>query len=308
MPNRTLLPSARTASTAVFQATARACSTRATVSCWQTIADSAQRSPPRVSLARGSAAAGVLAPHVPATRAPVAADRDDQRRRAPTERLVRQPAGHALVRDALAAAPPAPPIGVSDPTRQHRAAGLQLLPDDLQTEVVEPAERSQVRARDGDVRQRRGPSGGNVRTPIPKRPRATGQRHAACPYTLICEESLYRPRERLGPGLRLDLADVQHSAQALASNRRASILAGTGGASRWHGEAASASHPTEVPRHRGPTGWRLPGRSGLQVVHPRKPYERGQEEQPAQGDGHDVRQGDERYAGRSMQEPARIFR
>ena len=37
--------------------------TRATVRCWQTIADSAQRSPPRVSLARGSAALLVSCRH-----------------------------------------------------------------------------------------------------------------------------------------------------------------------------------------------------------------------------------------------------
>ena len=40
-------------------------------------------------------AAGVLAPHVPAAGAPVAADRDQQRRRTPAQRLVRQPPDHA---------------------------------------------------------------------------------------------------------------------------------------------------------------------------------------------------------------------
>ena len=141
---------------------------------------------------RLSGPAGVLAPHVPATRAPVAAACDEQRRRAPTERLVRQMAGDALVRDALAAAPPAPPIGLGDPTRQHRPVGLQLLPDDLQAEVVQAAERGQVRAREGSVQQRRGPSGGSVRTPILEGPRpSTGQRRASRLYTVICDEPVY---------------------------------------------------------------------------------------------------------------------
>ena len=96
--------------------------------------------------------AGVLAPHVPAAGAPVAADRDQQRRRAPPERLVREPAGHAVTRDALAAAPPAPPIGVDDPTRQHRTIRLEVLADHLQTELVQAAERGQVRAREGSVK------------------------------------------------------------------------------------------------------------------------------------------------------------
>ena len=136
--------------------------------------------------------AGVLPPHVTAGRAPVAANRHHQRRRPPTERLVREPAGDAIARGPLAAAPPAPPIGVGDPTRQYRPVGLQLLPDDLQTELVEPAERGQVRAREGSVQQRRGPSGGSVRTPILEGPRpSTGQRRAACPYTFICEEPVW---------------------------------------------------------------------------------------------------------------------
>ena len=51
------LPSARTASLAVFQATPSPSATRATVRCWTTIPSSAHRSPARDSLARGSAAA-----------------------------------------------------------------------------------------------------------------------------------------------------------------------------------------------------------------------------------------------------------
>ena len=52
----TRLPSARTASLAVFHATPSPSATLATVRCWHTIASSAHRSPRRDSFARGSAA------------------------------------------------------------------------------------------------------------------------------------------------------------------------------------------------------------------------------------------------------------
>ena len=142
--------------------------------------------------------AGVLPPHVTAGRAPVAANRHHQRRRPPTERLVRQLAGDAVTRDALAATPPAPPVGLGDPAGQHRPVGLQLLPDDLQAEVVQAAERGQVGVREDSVQQRRGPSGGSVRTPILEGPRpSTGQRRAACLYTFICEKPTITPTTSL---------------------------------------------------------------------------------------------------------------
>ena len=43
-------------------------------------------------------------------------------------------------------------VGQSCPARQRRTIRLQVLPDDLQTEVVKAAERGQVRAREGSVR------------------------------------------------------------------------------------------------------------------------------------------------------------
>jgi len=52
---------------------------------------------------------------------------------------VREAAGHAVARDALAATPPAPPIGLGDPTGQHRTIRLEVLPDDLQAEIVQAA-------------------------------------------------------------------------------------------------------------------------------------------------------------------------
>ena len=164
-------------------------------------------------------------------------------------------AGDALVRDALTAAPPAPPIGVGDPTRQHRAAGLQLLPDDLQTEVVE---------RQNEVRSDRATvTSDNVEVLQVKTSEVPSRRHldphpandTPSAPTLICEEPLYRPRERLGPGVRLDLADVQHSARPSHPTERASILAGTGGA-----PGGTARRPRHRTRQKSPgTGARPDG-------------------------------------------------
>ena len=124
---RTLRPSARTAALAVFQATPSALATRVTVRCWQTIATSAQRTERQPgSWLRGLA--DVLAPDVPAAGAPVAVDRDEQRRGSPPERLVRQRAGDAISRGALAAAPPAPPVGCGDPAGKQRPAGSSCWP------------------------------------------------------------------------------------------------------------------------------------------------------------------------------------
>jgi hypothetical protein len=83
---------------------------------------------------------GVLAPHVPAAAAAVAADRDQQRRGTPPERFVRERPGHGVPRRALAAAATTPFIGFNDPTRQDRVAGLEPLPGHLQPELVESAE------------------------------------------------------------------------------------------------------------------------------------------------------------------------
>ena len=70
--------------------------------------------------------AGALAPHTPTAGAAIAADRDQQRRRAPPQRLMRQPPGHAVERRSLASAastPPGEPVGLDDPAGQHRTTG-----------------------------------------------------------------------------------------------------------------------------------------------------------------------------------------
>ena len=62
---------------------------------------------------------GVLAPHMPALAAAVAAHGHVQTGRPPAEGLVRQPPDHGAARDALAAAAVAPVVVVDDPARQH---------------------------------------------------------------------------------------------------------------------------------------------------------------------------------------------
>lgn len=68
-------------------------------------------------------------PHVPAAGAPVAADRDQQARGAPAQRLVRQPPHERVPRRAPTPTPAAPPVRLDDPTSQHRPVGLEARPD-----------------------------------------------------------------------------------------------------------------------------------------------------------------------------------
>jgi len=95
---------------------------------------------------------GVLAPHVPAAGAPVAANRDQQDARAPAQRFVGQPPHHGLARDALASAAAAPLIRFDDPARQDRTIRLEPLTDDFKAELVQAGEGGQVRASEGSVR------------------------------------------------------------------------------------------------------------------------------------------------------------
>jgi len=97
-------------------------------------------------------AAGVLAPHVTAAAAPVPAHVHLQRGGPPPQRLVRQPSGHRVTRDAFAAAAAAPLVRVDDSAGQHRTVGVESLAEDFQAELVQMAERSQVRTGEGSVR------------------------------------------------------------------------------------------------------------------------------------------------------------
>jgi hypothetical protein len=95
---------------------------------------------------------GVLAPHVTAPATPVTAHGDQQRRRPPPERLVRQSPGQRVARRAFAAAAPAPAVGLDDATCQDGAVGIEPLTGDLQTELVQPGERGQIRTGEASIR------------------------------------------------------------------------------------------------------------------------------------------------------------
>ena len=83
---------------------------------------------------------------MPAAGAAVAPDRDQQRRRPPPERLVRQPADRGVARSAFAAAAAAPLVSFDHPARQHRPLRLNTLPDRLQAKLVKATEGRQISA------------------------------------------------------------------------------------------------------------------------------------------------------------------
>jgi hypothetical protein len=77
--------------------------------------------------------------------------------------------------------------GLKDPAGQQRAVGFELLPDDNETELVQAAERRQVRAGEGSVRHVEAFRMGCVRTPILGRP--STPRAPALFMGPLCDES-----------------------------------------------------------------------------------------------------------------------
>jgi len=133
--------------------------------------------------------AGVLAPHVPTARAPVATDCDQQRRGPPAKRLVRQATHHRVPRSALAPAAATPHIRLHDAARQDRTVRFEPLPHDFKSKLVEASERGQVRASEGSVRHVEVVQMGGVRTSIIGRPRRLPRDRRADPrYTVNFEE------------------------------------------------------------------------------------------------------------------------
>jgi hypothetical protein len=135
----------------------------------------------------------VLAPHVPARPAGVAAQRHLQGRRPPPERLVRQPATHAVTHAAFATTAPAPPVLCGDPAGELSAIGPEALAGHHQAETVETAERGQIRrseaTRASSVKQVGVFRSGCVRTPIIGRPRPShADAHTRPSHTLNREE------------------------------------------------------------------------------------------------------------------------
>ena len=136
--------------------------------------------------------AGVLPPHMPAPVAAVPADRDQQDRRAPPQRFVRQPPHRGVPRTARPAASSAPLISVHDPALQHRPVRFQELSHDPQAQPVQPGERGHIGVSESRVGHVEVFQMGSVRTSIFGGPRPlSGQRRARTSYTLNCEEPVW---------------------------------------------------------------------------------------------------------------------
>lgn len=103
------------------------------------------------------------------------------------------------MRDALATAAPALPVRFDDQTGQHHTIRLQPLPDDLQPELVEPAERCQVGAGElgnsGSLTTSRFSDDGVGTSKFERPGRLPDDRRAASAsasaYSLVWEEPVY---------------------------------------------------------------------------------------------------------------------
>ena len=121
--------------------------------------------------------------------AAVATHDDLQGRGSPPERFVRKPPDHRVPRNPFAAAATAPLVEFDDAASDHRAVGLEPLPNGFETELIQSAERGQVRASEGSVVHVEVFRMGSVKTSILGRPRLLSRhRRAVSFYTLICEE------------------------------------------------------------------------------------------------------------------------
>ena len=101
--------------------------------------------------ARIGCLAHVLAPHMGALWAPVAANAHVQDRGAPPAGLVRGAPDHRVTRLALASAASTPPVLTSNPARQYCMVGLNVLACHFQPQVIQACERGQVRAIKGSI-------------------------------------------------------------------------------------------------------------------------------------------------------------
>ena len=102
---------------------------------------------------------------------------------------MRKPPDHRVPRNPFAAAATAPLVELDDAASDHRAVGLEPLPNGFETELIQSAERGQVRASEGSVVHVEVFRMGSVRTSILGRPRLRSRhRRAVSFYTLICEE------------------------------------------------------------------------------------------------------------------------
>ena len=137
----------------------------------------------------------ILAPHMGALRAPVAAHAHVQDRGAPPVRLIRQAPDHRVTRLALAPAASTPPILTSNPARQHCMVGPNALARHLQPQVIQACERAQIRAIKGSIGHVEVFQMDGVGISIIGRPRPLPSHDTPNPahntYTLKCEEPVY---------------------------------------------------------------------------------------------------------------------
>ena len=70
-----------------------------------------------------------------------------------TERLVRERTRHGVARHALGATLPTPRVIVNDAALEYRPVGLDQLADGFEAELIETAERGEVRGRERRVAQ-----------------------------------------------------------------------------------------------------------------------------------------------------------
>jgi hypothetical protein len=102
---------------------------------------------------------------------------------------MREPPRHRVSRNTFRPALRTPRIGIGDTTLQHHPVRLEPLPDRVKAELIEAAERGQIRGREGSVVHVEVFRLDSVRTPILGRPRPSpGQRRTKPNYTLNCEE------------------------------------------------------------------------------------------------------------------------
>lgn len=108
---------------------------------------------PRQFRSRQSGLVGVLSPHTPTPITSVPDDRDQQRRGAPPERLMRQSSGHTVTGAAFTPAPMTPPVRVDNPASKNRSIRLDKLPGHFKAKAIKPAKRGQIRTTEGNVKQ-----------------------------------------------------------------------------------------------------------------------------------------------------------
>ena len=101
---------------------------------------------PRELRARIDRLTHVLAPHVSALLAPVAAHAHVHNRGTPPVGLVRQAPDHRVTSHALAPAASTPPILTNNAARQHCTVWPNALTRHLQPQVIQARERAQIRA------------------------------------------------------------------------------------------------------------------------------------------------------------------